>query len=97
MLILSRREGDSIVLEGGIKIVVIACDRRGVRLGIEAPPNVSILRGEIVHQIEDENRRATASPAAAAKFLEQAGITPSTKPAPAAPADPATPSPSRAP
>lgn len=58
MLILSRRAGDAIVIEGGIRIVVLASDRRGVRLGIEAPPHVSIVREEIVTQIADENRRA---------------------------------------
>jgi carbon storage regulator len=40
--------------------VVVACDRRGVRLGIEAPGHVSIVREEIVAQVADENRRATA-------------------------------------
>jgi carbon storage regulator len=62
MLILSRRPGDSILIGDGIRIVVIASDRRGVRLGIEAPADVSILRGEIVSQIADENRRANAAP-----------------------------------
>ena len=55
MLILGRRAGDSILLDGGIRIVVLACDRRGVRLGIEAPPEVGILRGEIVGRITNEN------------------------------------------
>ena len=58
MLILSRRAGDAIIIEGGIRIVVLASDRRGVRLGIEAPAHVSIVREEIVSQIPDENRRA---------------------------------------
>ena len=62
MLILSRREGDAILIEGGIRIVVLGVDRRGVRLGIEAPPSVSIVREEIVNQIADENRRAGAAP-----------------------------------
>lgn len=61
MLILSRRPGDTILIGDGIRLVVIECDRRGVRLGIEAPPEVSILRGEIVNQIADENRRAGAA------------------------------------
>ena len=61
MLILSRKEGDSIVIDGGVKIIVLSADRKGVRLGIEAPPHVRILRGEIVGQVEDENRRATAT------------------------------------
>lgn len=64
MLILSRRPGDSILIGDGIRIVVIASDRRGVRLGIDAPAEVSIMRGEIVSQIADENRRANATPEA---------------------------------
>lgn len=66
MLILSRRAGDAIVIEGGIRIVVLASDRRGVRLGIEAPTHVSIVREEIVTQIADENRRANVGLEAAA-------------------------------
>lgn len=62
MLILSRRPGDAIVIGDGIRVVVLECDRRGVRLGIEAPPEVSILREEIVRQIADENRRAGTAP-----------------------------------
>jgi carbon storage regulator len=61
VLILSRRDGDSIIIDGGIRVVVLECDRRGVRLGIEAPPEVRILRGEIVNQITEENQRATAT------------------------------------
>jgi carbon storage regulator len=62
MLILSRRVGDAILVEGGIRIVIIACDRKGVRIGVEAPSDVSILREEIVTQIASENQRANATP-----------------------------------
>lgn len=62
MLILSRRVGDAIIIGDGIRVVVLASDRRGVRLGIEAPSEISILREEIVQQIVDENRRANATP-----------------------------------
>ena len=47
MLILSRRPGDAILIDGGIRIVVLASDQRTVRLGIEAPSKVGILREEI--------------------------------------------------
>lgn len=60
MLILGRREGDSIIIDGGIRIVVVSCDRGGVRIGIEAPSNVKILRGEIAQQVAQENQRAAA-------------------------------------
>lgn len=67
MLILGRRVGDTLLIDGGIKIVVLQCDRSGVRLGIEAPSDVTILRGEIVNQIADENKRATSASTADAK------------------------------
>jgi carbon storage regulator len=60
MLILGRRAGDSILIEGGIRIVVVSCDRGGVRLGIEAPAETKILRGEIALQVATENKRAAA-------------------------------------
>lgn len=87
MLILSRKEGDSIVMDGGIKVVVLSCDRKGVRLGIEAPQHLRILRGEIVGQVEDENRRATAT--AATEWLDLVPATP--RPAEPPPADPTPP------
>jgi len=62
MLILSRKPGDAILIDGGIRIVVLACDNGGVRLGIEAPATVGIVREEIVDRIADENRRAGATP-----------------------------------
>lgn len=70
MLILARKPGESIVLDGGIRIVVVECDRRGVRLGIEAPAEVGIVRGEIVDAIAGENLRASASAAAAAAYAD---------------------------
>ena len=62
MLILSRKPGDAILIEGGIRVVVLAVDGGGVRLGIEAPASVGIVREEIAHGIADENVRAGATP-----------------------------------
>jgi carbon storage regulator len=59
MLVLGRKEGESILIEGGIRIVVVACDKGGVRLGIEAPPALRILRGELAQQVASENQRAS--------------------------------------
>jgi carbon storage regulator len=75
VLILGRRPGESIVIDGGIRIIVISSDRRGVRLGIEAPSHVGIVRGEIVAQIADENRRANV-PAESEWLAALAAVTP---------------------
>ena len=60
MLILNRRQGEAIILDGGIRIVVLSSDRRGARIGIEAPTSVNIQREELVSRIAEENRRANA-------------------------------------
>jgi len=59
MLILSRKAGDAIVIDGGIRIVVVQCDRGGVRIGIEAPADTTILRAELVDQVAAQNKRAS--------------------------------------
>lgn len=71
MLILGRKVGDTILIGDGIRVVVLASDRKGVRLGIEAPADVVILRGEIVTDVTAENQRASA--AGAKEWLQVIG------------------------
>lgn len=73
MLILGRKVGDSILIGDGIRVVVLACDRKGVRLGIEAPADVTILRGEIVSDIAAENQRAGAVGPGSQEWLQVIG------------------------
>ena len=73
MLILGRKVGDTILIGDGIKVVVLASDRKGVRLGIEAPADVTILRGEIVSDITAENQRAGAAGAGGQEWLQVIG------------------------
>ena len=70
MLILNRRQGEAIILDGGIRIVVLSSDRRGARIGIEAPTSVNIQREELVSRIAEENRRANAR-ASGTEWLDQ--------------------------
>ena len=64
MLILSRRPGEAIHIEGGIRVVVLASDSRGVRIGIEAPSHVGIFREEIVDRLADRSRGGADTPGA---------------------------------
>jgi len=61
MLILSRRPGDAILIDGGIRIVVLASGQRCVRLGIEAPAQVGIVREEILSRQGEHGPRGQAN------------------------------------
>ena len=47
MLVLSRRVGEEIVIDGGIRVTVVSVQGERVRLGIKAPPHVVVDRAEI--------------------------------------------------
>jgi carbon storage regulator len=47
MLVLTRRLDEAIIIEGGIRVVVLAVKGEQVRLGITAPPEVRVDRAEI--------------------------------------------------
>jgi carbon storage regulator len=52
MLILSRKINESIVIDGRIVIKILRIDKDNVKLGIQAPPEVSVHRQEIQDLIE---------------------------------------------
>ncbi len=62
MLILSRKQDESIVIGDNVVIKVISIDRGSVKLGFEAPPNTLILRAELKEAIMSENKKAIRSP-----------------------------------
>jgi carbon storage regulator len=74
MLVLSRRPGERIVIGTDIEIVVLDLDGGQVRLGVEAPREVPVLRSELLAQIGAENRRALARPSAPALAAAQAHV-----------------------
>jgi carbon storage regulator len=56
MLVLSRKKGDSIVIDGSIKVTVIEVRGNMVRLGVEAPQDVRVHRGELAVRIRAPQR-----------------------------------------
>ena len=52
MLVLSRKAGQQIQIGPDITITVVKLSSGGVRLGIEAPPELAIIREELAEQIE---------------------------------------------
>ena len=54
MLVLSRKQQQEILLGDDIKITVLKVKGNTVRLGIEAPRDIRVVRGELPRQSEDE-------------------------------------------
>ncbi len=48
MLVLRRKAGETIVLDGVISISVLAVEGERVKIGIVAPPDVTIVREELL-------------------------------------------------
>jgi len=64
VLILARKAGETLVIDGDIVITVLEVGRSGqVRLGIDAPRKHRILRGELLDEVSAENRGAAVLPA----------------------------------
>lgn len=57
MLVLSRRVGETIhirTLRDVIEIKLLEITGESIRLGIEAPVNIPIVRGELLKEVDDE-------------------------------------------
>ncbi|MFC1614780.1 carbon storage regulator CsrA [Gemmatimonadota bacterium] len=59
MLILTRKLGESIAIGDQIKVTLIEIQGKQVKIGVNAPKNVSIHRQEIYERIVGENLRAS--------------------------------------
>lgn len=58
MLILSRKIGESIVIDGRIHVKVMRVEGDAVKLGIEAPSEIPVHRQEVYEEIQRNNQQA---------------------------------------
>ncbi len=62
MLVLRRKVGEGILLGGSIRVCILAVEGQRVKLGLEAPPDVGIVREELLRaQHQDEQKPARLS------------------------------------
>lgn len=69
MLVLTRKIGEKVVLDGNITVTIGEIKGDKVKIGIEAPADVSILRSELVasrcmHQVSGEREPSSNGGAA---------------------------------
>jgi carbon storage regulator len=59
MLVISRKKGESLLIGDNIEITVVKLDDGTVKLAIDAPKNITILRKELYKEVQEENKNAT--------------------------------------
>lgn len=62
MLVLSRKKNESIIINDNITVTVVEIRGDKVRLGIDAPKDVSVHRREVYEAIHNQTRRENSSP-----------------------------------
>ena len=62
MLVLSRKVGERIWIGDNISVTVVRITGGGVRIGIEAPPELAVVREELRKKIEEEAASADEPP-----------------------------------
>ncbi|KAF6656843.1 carbon storage regulator CsrA [Paenibacillus polymyxa] len=60
MLVLSRKKGESIIIQDHIEVTVLGVEGDTVRIGISAPKQMDIFRKEIYLCIQESNRESAA-------------------------------------
>jgi carbon storage regulator len=58
MLVISRKEDQKIKIGDDIEIVIVSIDKNQVKIGINAPKEIQILRSELLEEIKKENIKA---------------------------------------
>ena len=58
MLILTRKKNESVIIDGNIEVKIIELEDGRVKIGIEAPREIEILRKELYDGMQEENKAA---------------------------------------
>lgn len=58
MLVITRKVGDSILIGDNIEVTITAIDGSSVKVAVNAPRDITILRKELYKEVQEENKEA---------------------------------------
>ena len=70
MLVLTRKNGESIKIGDDIEITIVSSKNDQVKIGIKAPKNIEVFRKEILEQIQTENQEASKDISSLIQFIK---------------------------
>jgi len=73
MLVLTRKKGESIMIGGGIEVVIVGIEGDHVKVGIQAPRQIEVYRKEVYEMIQEANREASESASIAVEMEQLLG------------------------
>ncbi|WP_322906507.1 carbon storage regulator CsrA [Paenibacillus campi] len=71
MLVLSRKKGESIIIDDQIEVTILSTDADTIKIGISAPKNIDIYRKEVYHAIQLSNQSAAINTELIQDFLNE--------------------------
>jgi carbon storage regulator len=71
MLVLTRKNGETIKIGDDIEITIISAKNDQVKIGIKAPKNVEVFRKELYDQIQEENQEASKDISSLLNFFKK--------------------------
>lgn len=58
MLILTRKVGEKIIIGEDIEISILEYNQGNIKIGIEAPKDVKVVRYELLEEVKEQNRKS---------------------------------------
>lgn len=71
MLVITRKQGESILIGDDIEIKVSKIEDGSVKLAISAPREMTILRNEVLEKVKEENKQAIGGDIDLLKLLKK--------------------------
>ena len=80
MLILSRKSGESIVIDGRIHVKIVRVEGDVVKIGVQAPADIPVHRKEVYDEIQGSNQQALTRQNVALPKLVKINSKPNSRP-----------------